>query len=141
VQPDDLKNCAIIHLQRIDGGPAGSLSVAEAARNIRFPIKRVYSMTGMSDPATVRGRHAHRALEQALFCLHGSCLVELDDGTKQASLQLDRPDVGLYVGPLLWHDLRDFSAGAVILVLASDYYEEADYIRDYAEFQRLTGAR
>jgi dTDP-4-dehydrorhamnose 3,5-epimerase-like enzyme len=137
LRPDDLANCATIALQHIDAGAAGAIDVAEAGRAIPFSIARVYTISGIADAGTVRGRHAHHALEQAIFCVHGSCVMDLDDGKQETSVTLSSPATGVYVGPHLWHVLREFSADAVVLVLASQLYEEADYIRDYADFQRI----
>jgi uncharacterized RmlC-like cupin family protein len=92
-------------------------------------------MTGMR-PGAERGRHAHKTLEQAIFCVSGRAWLDVDDGKRQASVLLDKPNEGFYVGPLVWHTLRDFSPGGVILVFAAAPYDESDYLRDYEAFLR-----
>ena len=133
-QLSDLKNSGEIRLQHVDDAADGSLTIAEQDRTIPFPIKRVYYITRLSNPDAVRGKHAHKSLQQAIFCINGSFRLELDDGSLQASLILDRPDRGVYLGPHLWHVMRDFSPDCVILVLASAPYDETDYLRSYDEF-------
>ena len=128
--PDDLANCASIALQHIDGGALGALSVAESGRQLPFEVRRVYWLTGVAQTGAVRGKHAHKTLQQAIFAAAGSFRLDLDDGRRKASVVLGRPNAGVYLGPLLWHEMRDFSPDCVIVVLAADYYEEADYIRD-----------
>jgi hypothetical protein len=113
--------------------PRGELMFAEGERHVPFPIRRVFSLYGVTAGAR-RGAHAHRQLEQCFIALHGSIDVDLDDGSGRSSARLERPARGLYVGPLVWSELRDFTPGAICLVLASDYYDEGDYIRDYREF-------
>lgn len=111
----------------------GNLTAIEGENEIAFPIKRVYYLYGLSHDLR-RGFHAHKRLEQYLICIYGSCSVLLDDGKERASVKLDRPNVGLYVGPGIWHEMFEFSKDAVLLVLASDRYSEEDYIRDYCSF-------
>ena len=132
---DEVANCHPITLQHVDGGAGGSLTVAEYGGAIPFEFRRVYYMTGVSEPAAVRGRHAHKTLQQALFCLNGSVRLDVDDGVNKASVGLDRPHEGVYIGPLLWHELRDFSPGCVVLVFAAAEYDESDYLRDYDAFR------
>ena len=86
----------------------------------------------------VRGFHAHRLLEQYAVCLAGSCTFDLDDGRTRDSVVLAGPEQGLYMAPMLWHEMRDFSPDCVLAVLASAPYDEADYIRDHDEFLALT---
>lgn len=89
----------------------------------------------------VRGKHAHKKLHQILFCVAGACTVSLDDGKEKAEVRLDQPSRGLLIGPGIWREMYDFTPGAVLMVLASEYYDESDYIRDYQEFlnsQRTT---
>lgn len=111
----------------------GNLTAIEGEKEISFSIKRVYYIYGL--PYGVRrGFHAHKRLEQYLICIHGSCSILLDDGKEKTSIKLDRPDVGVYVGPGTWHEMFEFSKDAVLLTLASDRYNEEDYIRDYDSF-------
>ncbi|HWC30636.1 MAG TPA: FdtA/QdtA family cupin domain-containing protein [Dehalococcoidia bacterium] len=131
---DEVANCHPITLEHIEGGTRGALTVAEYGGVIPFDFRRVYYMTGIADPGAVRGRHAHKTLQQALFCINGSVHLDVDDGTHKASVVLDQPHEGAYIGPLLWHELHDFKPGCVVLVFAAAAYDEADYLRDYDEF-------
>ncbi|WP_207668672.1 sugar 3,4-ketoisomerase [Harryflintia acetispora] len=111
----------------------GMLTFLEARRDIPFDIKRIYYIFDVAQGAR-RGFHSHKTLEQYLICIHGSCKILLDDGKTQENILLDDPSTGLYVGPDTWREMYDFSSGAVLLVLASEYYSEDDYIRDYNSF-------
>jgi len=117
--------------QRLD--ERGALSFLEAKRDIPFAVKRIYYIYAPSE-GTRRGFHAHKALRQYMICVHGQCKVLLDDGKDREVVVMDDPTEGLYVGPMFWHEMYDFSKDAVLLVLASEYYDDADYIRDYKEF-------
>ena len=86
-----------------------------------------------------RGFHAHKSLEQILICIHGSCKVLLDNGTEKKIVSLEKPYEGLYIANNMWREMYDFSEDAVLMVLASEYYKEEDYIRDYNEFLRMVG--
>jgi hypothetical protein len=114
----------------------GSLMFAEAERHVPFVFRRLFMLYGISDGAT-RGGHAHRALHQCFIAFSGSFDVSLDDGTERQLFHLESPTQGLHVGPGVWADLRAFSAGATCGVLASDYYDETDYMRDYDAFLRF----
>ncbi len=118
------------------GDDRGSLVSLESLRNIPFEIKRVYYIYD-THPNQERGKHAHKKLEQAIICLHGSCTIILDDGKKRESIAMNRPDVGLYVGKNIWREMRDFSKGCVLMILANKYYDEKEYIRDYDEFLKI----
>lgn len=115
------------------GDERGQLIALEEYKDIPFSVKRVYYMYGTGENVR-RGFHSHRNLEQILICIHGSCKVLLDNGTEKKVVPLERPYEGLYVGPNIWREMFDFSTDAVLLVLASDIYNEFDYIRDYDEF-------
>ena len=115
------------------GDERGQLISLEANRNIPFAIKRVYYIFD-TQPAVCRGSHAHKTLQQILVCTSGSCEIVVSNGKTQETMMLDRPDIGLYIGPMIWRDMRDFSPECVLMVLASDYYDESDYIRDYISF-------
>lgn len=117
----------------VRGNDVGMLSFLEAERDIDFPIKRVYYIYNVA-PGERRGFHAHKKLQQVLICIHGSCKILLDDGTDKAVVELTDPAEGLLVGNAMWREMYDFSPGAVLLVLASEYYDESDYIRDYQQF-------
>lgn len=123
------------------GDARGSLTALESERSIPFPIRRVYYLYDIPGGAS-RGGHAHRRLEQILIAVVGSFDVICDDGFVQRRFQLNRADRGLYLPVMIWRELTNFSSGGVCLVLASDYYDEEDYIRSYAEFSlRARGAR
>ncbi|SDJ84644.1 sugar 3,4-ketoisomerase [Natronincola ferrireducens] len=131
-----MKNCRLIEFHRIGSTDVGYLTPLEGNKNIPFDIKRVYYIYDV--PTEIpRGFHAHRKLEQVLFCLQGSVRVKVEDGEKTDVIPLDAPHKGLYVGPMVWHEMFDFEENTVMMVLASDYYEEKDYIRDYEEFNEL----
>lgn len=115
------------------GDDRGQLIALEETKEIPFAIKRVYYMYD-TGKGVRRGFHSHRTLEQILICIHGSCKVLLDDGAEQREITLDKPYEGIYVGPDIWREMYDFSQDAVLLVLASQLYDENDYIRDYNLF-------
>lgn len=115
------------------GDERGRLISLEQKRNIPFEIKRVYYIFG-TDKDIARGFHAHKNLQQVAICIKGSCRFILDDGLKKESIILDSPNVGLYIDNNKWREMHDFSNDCILIVLASDYYDEADYIRDYNEF-------
>ena len=120
------------------GDERGQLVALEGGKDIPFEIKRVYYMYDTGEGVR-RGYHAHRSLEQILVCIHGSCWVMLDDGRERKEVPLERPYEGLYIGPGMWREMHDFSPDAVLMVLASELYDEADYIRDYDEFLSSVG--
>jgi len=127
-----LEHCKIIKLPKISD-PRGNLTFIEGGRHIPFEIKRVYytyDVPGGSD----RGAHAHKALHQLIIAMSGSFDVVLDDGFNKKRFHLNRSYFGLYVCPMLWRELDNFSSGSVCMVLASNLYDAADYYRDYEEF-------
>jgi dTDP-4-dehydrorhamnose 3,5-epimerase-like enzyme len=127
-----LEDCKIIELPKISD-PRGNLSFIEGEQHIPFNIKRVYylyDVPGGSD----RGSHAHKNLHQFIVAMSGSFDVVLDDGQKKNRFHLNRSYYGLYVCPMMWRDLDNFSSGAVCMVLASERYSSEDYIRDYDQF-------
>ena len=105
---------------------------------IPFKIKRVYYMYDTAKGVT-RGRHAHKSLEQILICIYGSCKILLDNGYEKKIVPLEKPYEGLYVENNMWREMFDFSKDAVLMVLASELYDENDYIRDYDEFLKFIG--
>lgn len=115
------------------GDERGQLVALEESKDIPFEIKRVYYMYDTLEGVR-RGFHAHKSLEQILVCIHGSCKVLLDNGSEKKVIFLEKPYEGLYIDNKMWREMYDFSADAVLLVLASDYYKEEDYIRSYDEF-------
>jgi len=134
-----VENARIIELQKISN-PKGNLTPIESGRDIPFEFKRIYYTYDIPGGES-RGGHAHRALEQFIIAASGSFNVDLDDGTKRASFFLNRSYYGLYIPPMLWRDLRNFSSGSVALVLASDHFDEADYIRTYDAFLDVVRSR
>lgn len=114
----------------------GFLGFATGNLDFDFPIARVYFHTNMSVSAS-RGDHAHRKLKRIFIALAGSFELHLNDGVEERVVTLNRPSEGLYVGPMVWLRLRKFSPGAVSIALASDGYDEEDYIRDFQSFMRL----
>ena len=117
----------------IKGDERGSLISLESKRNIPFEIKRVYYIFDTKE-GVVRGKHAHKDLEQILICVKGSCKILLNDGVNEEIFLLDKPDKGLYIDSLVWREMFEFSPDCVLMVLANKYYDEEDYIRDYDEF-------
>lgn len=115
------------------GDDRGQLVALEQFKDIPFEIKRVYYMYDTGENVR-RGYHAHQNLEQILICIHGSCKVLLDNGFERKKVFLEKPYEGLYVPNNMWREMYDFSSDAVLLVLASEYYDEDDYIRDYQQF-------
>lgn len=115
------------------GDERGQLVALEEHIDIPFKIKRVYYMYD-TGKGVRRGYHAHRALEQILICIHGSCKILMDDGKEKEIVTLDKPYEGLYIANNIWREMFDFSEDAVLMVLASELYDESDYIRNYDEF-------
>lgn len=111
----------------------GQLVALEENKNIPFVVKRVYFMYDTKE-GVVRGKHAHKELYQILFCVAGACTVSLDNGKDKTEVRLEQPYRGLLIGPGIWREMYDFTPGAVLMVLASEYYDENDYIRDYNVF-------
>ena len=118
------------------GDERGQLIAFEEFKDIPFRIKRVYYMYDTAE-GVVRGKHAHKNLEQILVCIHGSCKILLDNGREKKIVPLEKPYEGLYVASNVWREMYDFSADAVLLVVASELYYEEDYIRNYDEFLKL----
>lgn len=115
------------------GDERGQLVAVEELKDLPFKVKRVYYIYD-TKPGVRRGFHAHKNLEQILICVHGSCKIHLDDGCETEEVVLDDPTVGLYISNSMWREMYDFSSDAVLLVLASELYNESDYIRNYDEF-------
>lgn len=122
------------------GDDRGQLVALEEMRDIPFEIKRVYYMYDTKDGVR-RGYHAHKSLKQILVCIHGSCKILLDNGEEKKIVSLEKPYEGLYIEYNMWREMYDFSPDAVLMVLASDYYTESDYIRDYDEFLKSIGGK
>ncbi|OJV16070.1 MAG: hypothetical protein BGO27_04410 [Alphaproteobacteria bacterium 33-17] len=111
----------------------GKIIVLQENENIPFDIKRVYCIF-CSNKDTVRGKHAHKNLKQAIICLSGHCKVILDNGTSKKTYKLDSQDRYLLINECVWREITDFSENCILMVLASEVYNENDYIRDYSKF-------
>lgn len=116
------KNCSQINLQQINDEKDGVLSIAEQEKEIPFRIKRVYYIHSFKDKNAIRGYHAHKELEQAIFCINGSFKLNTNDGNNEQSFLLNNPNQGIYIGKELWHTMDQFSRGCIILVFASDFF-------------------
>lgn len=116
--------------------PRGDLTVGEFPSDIPFEPKRYFLVFNVPSEKT-RGEHAHRQCHQFLICVRGSCAVVVDDGSARCEVQLNSPDMGLYLPPLTWGIQYKYSSDAVLLVFTSDYYDANDYIRDYSEFVEI----
>lgn len=124
-----------INIVRLEehGDERGTLIAVEQLKNIPFEIKRVYYMYD-TVKGVRRGFHAHKCLKQILICVKGSCKILLDNGTEKAEVLLDEPNKGLIIESNIWREMFDFSEDAVLVVLASELYDESDYIRNYDDF-------
>jgi dTDP-4-dehydrorhamnose 3,5-epimerase-like enzyme len=127
-----ISDCKIIDLPKIQD-PRGNLTFVEGGFHVPFEIKRVYYLYDVPGGAE-RGGHAHKALNQLIIAMSGSFDVILDDGERKQRYHLNRSYSGLYVCPMIWRELDNFSSGSVCMVLASNRYDEDDYYRDYSEF-------
>ena len=116
------------------GDERGLLIALEENKNIPFVIKRVYYIFGTKENVR-RGFHAHKQLNQVAVCVNGNCKMLLDDGKAKQLITLDRPEQGLIVREMIWHEMFDFNDDCVLLVLASELYDEDDYIRSYEKFK------
>jgi len=127
-----VENCKIIELPIISDY-RGNLSFVESMNQIPFDINRVYYLYDIPGGAE-RGGHAHKELHQLIIAISGSFEVTLNDGKNSTTYLLNRSNRGLYICPLIWRDLKNFTSGSVCLVLASDFYSEDDYFRNYEIF-------
>jgi len=130
-----LDDCRILNLPKIQDH-RGNLTFVENSRQVPFDIQRVYFVYDVPGGST-RAAHAHKNLHQFYVAISGSFDVHLDDGRQQRSVQLNRSHYGLYICPMIWRRIDNFSSNSVLLVLASELYDETDYIRDRSEFDRL----
>jgi UDP-2-acetamido-3-amino-2,3-dideoxy-glucuronate N-acetyltransferase len=137
--PAEVEGVVLHRLPLIDD-VRGMLSFGEFQRHVPFAIKRYFLVFGVSSK-NIRGEHAHKTLHQFLVCVHGRCNVVVDDGTHRQEFILDNPSIGVYIPPMVWAVQYQYSADAVLLVLASDYYDAQDYVRDYETFLELCRER
>lgn len=132
-----IKDCKIIDLPKITDS-RGNLTFIEGNRHVPFDIRRVYYLYDVPGGAE-RGGHAHKALSQLIIAMSGSFDVILDEGREKKRFHLNRSYQGLYVCPMMWRELDNFSSGSVCMVLASNIYEESDYYRNYDEYIAALG--
>ena len=128
----NLDACRMIDLPKVVD-PRGSLTFVESGRHVPFEVRRVYYLYDVPGGAT-RAGHAHKTLEQLIVAVSGSFDVELDDGRSRIKYHLNRADSGLYLPSMIWRQIDNFSTGSVCMVLASAYFDEADYYRDHDAF-------
>jgi len=131
-QRTSIADCRLIELPKVHD-PRGNLTFIESSRHVPFDIARVYYLYDVPGGAE-RGGHGHRALEQLIVAMSGSFDVVLNDGRQEKRFHLNRSYFGLYVCPMIWRELDNFSSGAVCMVLASNLYAEDDYLREWRQF-------
>ena len=134
-----MEYCELIELGK-NHHANGNLTVVENEMQVPFDIKRVYYLYDVPG-GEERGGHSHKALKQFIVAISGAFDVVIDDGINQRTITLNRPYQGLLIVPGIWRVINNFSSGAVCLVLASEHYDEADYVRDYQEFKQLTSTK
>lgn len=131
----NLRKMELINFE-IHGSECGSLVSLEGSKNIPFDIKRVYYIFNTKEDVA-RGLHAHKNLEQVLICVSGFCDILLDNGVKKELIKLNKKNEGLYIRGMIWREMFNFSEDCVLMVVASDYYDESEYIRSYEKFLEL----
>lgn len=131
-----LQHCKIIDLPKVED-PRGNLTFIETGRHVPFDIRRVYYLYDVPG-GSHRGGHAHKNLHQLLIAMSGSFDIALDDGRTKFKYNMNRSYYGLYIPPMIWREIDNFSSGSVCMVLASEHYDENDYFRDYDEFRNVT---
>lgn len=136
-----MKNTKIIDFKDITDvhnhtRPMGHLTPIESGVDIPFEIKRIYYLTKVPENTT-RGFHSHKELEQILLCLNGTVDIKISTPTESKIITLSNPAKGLYIGPMIWREMSNFSPGSVLMVLASEHYDENEYLRDYDEYLKL----
>ncbi len=131
-------DCSIIHLPRIYNR-SGNITPVENLKNIPFEVKRVYYLYDIPGGES-RGAHGHKELESLIIAASGSFDVTIDDGHNKKTVQLNRPYFGLHIRPCMWRDIHNFSSGSICLVLASELYNEEDYLRSYEEFMKFNSS-
>ncbi len=132
-----ISKCKLIYLPKVQN-VKGNLTFIEENEHVPFPIRRVYYLYDVPGGEN-RGGHAHKTLQQFIIAANGSFDVILDDGHNKESYHMNRSYYGLYIPKMIWRELENFSSGSVCLVLASDLYDEDDYIRDQSDFKQLNG--
>lgn len=127
-----IADCRLIELPKISD-PRGNLTFIEGQRHAPFEFKRIYYLYDVPG-GSMRAGHGHKALHQLMVAMSGSFDAELSDGYNKVKYHLNRSYFGLYIAPMIWRELDNFSSGSVCMVLASEYYDEDDYFRDYNQF-------
>ncbi|KKR10781.1 MAG: WxcM-like protein [Microgenomates group bacterium GW2011_GWA2_39_19] len=127
-------NSGVVDLTVIGDQPDGVLNICQVGKQVSFPILCFFVTNEIHRPEALRGKHAHKELEQVIFCVSGSFELMFDDGENQQVIIMDTVRRGIRLGPKLWHEMTNFSDGCIMLVVASDEYKESDYIRNYDEF-------
>lgn len=135
----DIEKCIVSDLPRIMD-PRGNLTFVQSGDQIQFPIKRIYYLYDVPG-GSERGGHAHKEMEQLLIAMSGSFDVILNDGRNKKTIHLNRSYKGLYIAPMIWRELNNFSSGAVCMAVSSTLFSESDYIRDLPEYIRLRSAK
>lgn len=135
----NIDKCQLVNLPKISD-PRGNLTFVEGGSHVPFDIKRVYYLYDVPGGAE-RGGHAHKGLHQLIIAMSGSFDVVLDDGMEKKRIHLNRSYNGLYVCPMIWRELDNFSSGSVLMVLASNVYDEDDYYRDYSDYLSARGIK
>jgi dTDP-4-dehydrorhamnose 3,5-epimerase-like enzyme len=133
-----LEQCRLIDLPKIQDA-RGNLTFIESSRHLPFDIRRVYYLYDVPGGAS-RAGHAHKALHQFLIAMSGSFDITLDDGSARKTYHLNRSYYGLYIAPMVWREIDNFSSGSVCMALASEFYDEGDYYREYEDFARSIAA-
>jgi hypothetical protein len=128
-----------ISRHKVLGDERGQLVAIESGIHVPFEIKRVFYIFGTL-PKVLRGQHSHHKTKQYLIAVHGSCKVTLENGIHSNTYELNNPSFGLFQDAMVWGTMHDFSADCVLLVLADQYYDESDYIRNYEEYKRALAA-
>lgn len=135
-----VENSGIVTLPSFNHKDGGTLIVTESKKTVPFEIKRLYFITSITNAFSeyvIRGEHAHKKIEQVIFCVKGSFSLTLDDGKTKQVIVFDNPKIGIRLGPKLWHSMSKFSPDCVILVLSDSLYSEEDYIRNYDDFLKF----
>lgn len=127
----------LLTLQSVIDVERGDLYIGESNKHIPFDIKRFYVISGVPKKKSLRGMHAHKEIHQAIFSLKGTFTLHIDNGHKKWEVILDKPSHGILIKNKIWHYMTNFSKDCVILVVASDYYREDDYVRNYEDFLRM----
>lgn len=132
MKKSSIYDCTVLPLRKTHNS-VGSITIVEGETNLPFGVKRIYYLYDIPGGES-RGGHAHKQLRQLLIAASGAFNVLLDDGVNKKTFTLNQPDYGLFIVPGIWRELKEFSSGAICLVIASHTYDESDYIRDYNQF-------